>query len=166
MIACVIHGAHDVRVEEVGPQPIGQMDAEVEIAIEGICAEPADLLHGVGWACGSRVQRTGLGSSSAWSRRHGCGPCLIAFRRMTSIVRDVAQVECQTGWRGGRKVVFPYVEAGHVLAARDRRRGIDQGGGGSGAAAPAVQLASQPSTVSCQSTEFSGFWTQWFSSGK
>jgi L-idonate 5-dehydrogenase len=35
--ACVIHGAHDVRVEEVERQPIGADDVEVAIAVGGIC---------------------------------------------------------------------------------------------------------------------------------
>jgi L-idonate 5-dehydrogenase len=98
MLACVIHGAHDLRVEAVEEQPIGPNDAEVAIAVGGICGsdlsyfqkgavgdfvvrEPMVLGHEVV----GTVARTGAGvDSSLVGRRVAinpgktcgvCGPC-------------------------------------------------------------------------------------------
>jgi L-idonate 5-dehydrogenase len=55
MLACVIHGAHDLRVETVPEQPIGPRDAEVEIAVGGICG--SDLSYFLKGAVGDFIVR-------------------------------------------------------------------------------------------------------------
>lgn len=50
MTACVLHGAHDVRVERIERQPVGPRDAEIAIALGGICGSDLSyfLKGGVG----------------------------------------------------------------------------------------------------------------------
>jgi L-idonate 5-dehydrogenase len=55
MLACVIHGAHDLRVENVEEQSIGPLDAEVAIAVGGICG--SDLSYFQKGAVGDFVVR-------------------------------------------------------------------------------------------------------------
>lgn len=55
MLACVIHGAHDLRVETVAEQAIGPRDAEVAVAVGGICG--SDLSYFLKGAVGDFVVR-------------------------------------------------------------------------------------------------------------
>jgi L-idonate 5-dehydrogenase len=55
MLACVIHGAHDLRVEAVEEQSIGPDEAEVAIAVGGICG--SDLSYFLKGAVGDYLVR-------------------------------------------------------------------------------------------------------------
>ena len=45
MRALVAHGAHDLRLEDVAGQPLGPHDAEVSIAVGGICGSDLHYYH-------------------------------------------------------------------------------------------------------------------------
>lgn len=124
MIACVIHGAHDVRVEEVAQQPIGQMDAEVAIAIGGICGSDLSyfLKGGVGdfvvrqpmilgHEVAGRVARVGAGVDPGVVGQRvvvnpgrpcaRCGPCLAGRPNI-----------CEDVYFLGSAARFPHVQGG------------------------------------------------------
>ncbi len=124
MIACVVHGAHDVRVEDVPEQPVGQGQVEVAVAIGGICGsdlsyylkggvgdfvlrEPMVLGHEVA----GTVARVGPGVDPATSGRRvvvnpgrPCGTCHRCRTGRSNICDDVLFL--------GSAARFPHVQGG------------------------------------------------------
>jgi L-idonate 5-dehydrogenase len=94
-LACVIHGPGDIRVEEVAAAPLGPNDAEVSVAVGGICGsdisyfmkgavgrfelrEPMILGHevvGMVTAVGSAASSALLGRRVAVDPSFTCGTC-------------------------------------------------------------------------------------------
>ena len=49
MKACVIHAPHDLRVEELEPEPVGAAQAKVRVAAGGICGSDLHYYHAGGF---------------------------------------------------------------------------------------------------------------------
>src|SRR5690606_16797059 len=147
------HPAGD-RVVELAGAAVDQADAVVdagdEVAQQQRRHDAVELLPGAGLARGGPEHRTEGGGDQA---------------EQDDVVLD------QRGAGGGFAHVFGSVipaKAGIQLSAEGKTEEPDPGfrrDGGHGHHWP-MCCFSQPFTVSCQSTLFCGFSTQWFSSGK
>jgi L-idonate 5-dehydrogenase len=122
--ACVIHGAHDLRVEDVDRQPVGPDQVEVAIDVGGICGsdlsyfmkgavgdfrvrEPMVLGHevvGIVAKAGDGVDPRMVGGRVAVNPSRPCGRCVLCQAGRDNI--------CGHGSFLGSAAPFPHVQGG------------------------------------------------------
>ncbi len=122
--ACVIHGAHDLRVEDVERQAVGPGEVEVEVAVGGICGsdlsyflkgavgdfrvrEPMVLGHevvGIVARSGAGVDPGMVGHRVAVNPSRPCGRCVLCQAGRDNI--------CAHGSFLGSAAPFPHVQGG------------------------------------------------------
>jgi L-idonate 5-dehydrogenase len=124
MLACLVYGAHDIRVEAVEEQPIGTDDVEVAIAVGGICGsdlayfakgavgdfvlrEPMVLGHevvGTVARTGERIDPGLVGRRVAINPGKTCGVCELCLAGKSNICENVIFL--------GSAARFPHVQGG------------------------------------------------------
>ncbi len=122
--ACVIHGAHDLRVEDVERQPVGPNEVEVAVAVGGICGsdlsyflkgavgdfrvlEPMVLGHevvGIVAKSGDGVDPRMVGRRVAINPSRPCGRCVLCHAGRDNV--------CAHGSFLGSAAPFPHVQGG------------------------------------------------------
>jgi len=122
--ACVIHGAHDLRVEDIDRQPVGTDEVEVAVAVGGICGsdlsyflkgavgdfrvrEPMVLGHevvGIVAKTGDGVDPRMVGRRVAINPSRPCGRCVLCRASRDNI--------CGHGTFLGSAAPFPHVQGG------------------------------------------------------
>ena len=124
MRACVIHGAHDIRVEDVAAQPMADDEVAVAIAVGGICGsdlsyyskgavgdfvvrEPMILGHEVVGrvvSAGAQVPPSVVGRRVAVNPSRPCGECPACLAGRTNICTSMTFL--------GSAARFPHVQGG------------------------------------------------------
>jgi L-idonate 5-dehydrogenase len=103
--AVVAHGAHDLRLESVEPQPLGDAAVEIRTAVGGICGSDLHYFH-----------RGGVGDFVIQE------PLVLGHEVAGTVVRTGSEVSSVTP--GDRVVIDPSVPCGSCAECRRGRRNL------------------------------------------
>ena len=121
-LACRIHGARDLRLEDEGPVELGPHDVELRLGAGGICGSdlhyfqhgrvgafvmrepliPGHEASGVVTRTGSAVARVAVGDKVAINPSHACGQCDYCMGGRFNLCRNMRFL--------GSASVFPHVQ--------------------------------------------------------